>query len=261
MTEGAATFRVAADAYDRFVGRYSPSLSAALIGIAAVEPGMRVLDVGCGPGGLTRALADRVGGENVAAIDPSEPFVEACHARVPDADVRIGAAEDLPFADGSFDRVLSQLVVNFMADAERGVREMARVSVADGRVAACVWDYGEGMTMLRTFWDAALEIDPEAEDEGRTMRYGSRSELEALWRSAGLEDVETGQLVATAEYESFDDLWAPLPTGVGPAGAFCASLDPERQDALRASWSRRLGDPHGSFGLEARAWYVVGRAA
>src|ERR671936_2610559 len=129
MTEGAATFRVAADAYDRFVGRYAPSLSVALIGVAAVEPGMRVLDVGCGPGGLTRALAERVGGQNVAAVDPSEPFAEACRARVPDADVRVAPAEELPFPDGSFDRVLSQLVVNFMADAEQGVREMARVCV------------------------------------------------------------------------------------------------------------------------------------
>jgi SAM-dependent methyltransferase len=260
--EGAATFLVAAETYDRFVGRYAPSLSAALIDVAGVDPGTRVLDVGCGPGGLTRALAERVGAENVAAIDPSEPFAEACRTRVPGADVRVGSAEELPFANGSFDAVLSQLVVNFLSDAERGVGEMARVARADGTVAACVWDYADGMTMLRAFWDAALEVAPgaAASDEGTTMRYCRPEELADLWRTAGLGDVEVGELIASADYESFDDLWAPLPKGVGPAGAFCASLDPEHQESLRLAFSRRLGDPQGPFGLEARAWYAVGTA-
>jgi SAM-dependent methyltransferase len=261
--EGAATFRLPADVYDRYVGRYASSLSAALIGVAGVEPGMRVLDVGCGPGGLTRALADLVGAENVAAVDPSEPFAAACRERVPGADVRAGAAEQLLFPDDTFDTALAQLVVNFMSDAERGVGEMARVVRSRGTVAACVWDYADGMTMLRAFWDAALEVSPEeaAKVDEASMPYCSAAELGELWRTVGLNEVDAGELFASADYESFEDLWAPLPTGLGPAGAFCASLDAEHQEALRLAFARRLGDPKGPFSLDARAWYAVGQAS
>jgi ubiquinone/menaquinone biosynthesis C-methylase UbiE len=159
--KGAATFRAATDMYGRFVGRYAPSLAAALIEVVGLEPGFRVLDVGCGPGGLAKALAEIVGEENVAAVDPSPPFVSVCRARLPSADVRVSAAEELPFDDGSFDAAFAQLVVNFMTDAERGVGEMKRIVKAGGTVAACTWDYRDRMTMLRTFWDAAHEAAPE----------------------------------------------------------------------------------------------------
>jgi ubiquinone/menaquinone biosynthesis C-methylase UbiE len=152
---GAETFRASADAYDRLVGRYGPQLASALIGFAGVEPGMRALDVGCGPGALTGALADRLGAAHVHAADPSEPFVEACRERNPGVDVVLAPAEALPFADRTFDAVLSQLVVNFMRDPEAGVREMARVTRPGGVVASCVWDYAGEMTLLRAFWDAA----------------------------------------------------------------------------------------------------------
>ena len=253
------TFNVSAEVYDRHVGRYAPALSAALIRAAGVRLGQRALDVGCGPGGLTRALADLLGPERVAAVDPSKPFIEACRARVPGADVRGGAAEELPFADGSFDAVLAQLVVNFMSDPEAGVREMRRVASPGGAVAACVWDYPGEMTMLRAYWDAALELDPAAPDEGATMRFSRRGELGELFGRCGLERVETGELVVGADYEDFDDLWSPLPSGLGPSGAYCASLDPERQEALRAATHRRLGSPEGPFHLTARAWYAAGR--
>ena len=264
MTEagGAATFRAGTDMYWRFVGRYSSALSAALIKAVGIEPGSRVLDVGCGPGGLTKALAEVVGVDNVAAVDPSEPFAELCREHVPGADVRVAAAEKLPFADDSFDGAFAQLVVNFMTDAERGVGEMKRVVRPDGTVAACTWDYGGEMTMLRAYWDAAQEIAPDAArvDEATTMRYATLEELSGLWRKVGLDEVAGGELWVSAAYEDFDDLWAPFPSGIGPAGAFCAALEPERQEALRTAYARRLGDPSGPFELRARAWYAAGRA-
>jgi len=251
----------AAEAYDRFVGRYGPTLATELIAFAGVTPGMRALDVGCGTGALTDALAERLGAANVVGVDPSEPFAEACRRRVPGAEVVVAAAEELPFADGAFDTVLSQLVVNFMQDAPAGVREMARVTAPGGVVASCVWDYAGEMTLLRAFWDAAREVAPDrgaAADEGAVMRWSSEGELAVLWEGAGLEDLRVGPVTAHARYENFEDLWSPLPAGVGPAGAFCASLDPDRQAALREGLRRRLGVGDEPFELKARAWAVVG---
>jgi SAM-dependent methyltransferase len=261
--EGAATFRSATDMYGRFVGRYAPSLAAELIRVVGLDSESRVLDVGCGPGGLATALAAVVGQENVSAVDPSQPFVSVCRARLPTADVRVAAAEELPFEEDSFDAAFAQLVVNFMTDPVRGVGEMKRVVGPGGTVAACTWDYRDGMTMLRSYWDAAHEVAPDeaAEfDEGKNMHYATLDELTGLWEKVDLEEVQGGKLSVTVDYEDFDDLWAPFPTGIGPAGAFCASLDPDRQRALRTALSRRLGDPDGPFELSARAWYVVGRA-
>jgi SAM-dependent methyltransferase len=250
--------------YGRFVGRYAPGLAAALIDVVGLEPANRVIDVGCGPGGLSMAVAAVVGQENVTAVDPSQPFLSVCRARLPAADVRQAAAEDLPFDDDSFDVALAQLVVNFMTDAEQGVGEMSRVVKPGGKVAACTWDYRNKMTMLRAFWDAAHEVAPEQAvqaDEGSTMGYSTEEELTGLWRQVGLADVRGGELWVTVAYDDFDDLWAPFTSGIGPAGAFGASLDPERQKAVRGAMSRRLGDPEGPFELSARAWYAVGRVS
>jgi hypothetical protein len=148
------------------------------------------------------------------------------------------------------------LVVNFMTDATAGVAEMRRV--ARRTVTSCVWDYAGEMTMLRAFWDAALELDPNAPYECRTMRYCTPQELRALWAGAGLREIETQALVVEAEYDEFDDYWSPFPTGIAPSGAYCASLDEEHRAALRQRCFRRLGAPKGSFSLSARAWFVRG---
>jgi ubiquinone/menaquinone biosynthesis C-methylase UbiE len=255
-------FQHGAEIYDRYVGRYSPGLALAMREAAAVRPGQRALDVGCGPGALTAALADVLGAENVAAVDPSETFVEAARARVPGARVEVGSAEAMPFKDGEFDATLSQLVVNFLTDPEQGLREMSRVTRPGGVVAGCVWDYGGEMTMVRTFWDAATALDPEGAGplaETYTMRFSRPDELEALWQGAGLHDVGIGPIVVEAAYDDFDDLWSPFPAGVGPAGAYTASLDDDGRTSLREEFRRRLGQPEGEFTLSARAWRAVGR--
>jgi ubiquinone/menaquinone biosynthesis C-methylase UbiE len=257
-------FRGPAEAYDRFVGRYSPALARAMCEAAQVRAGQRALDVGCGSGALVAALADLLGAENVAGIDPSEPFVEATRARVPGARVLVGSAESLPFADDEFDATLSQLVVNFLTDPDQSLREMSRVTRRGGVVAGCVWDYGGEMTMLRTYWDAAAALDPERVEplmETYSMRFARPDELEELWMRSGLDDVDVGAIVVEASYDGFDDLWSPFPTGVGPAGAYAASLGPEAQAALREEFRRRLGQPDGPFTLTARAWRAVGRVS
>ncbi len=255
-------FNVPAEFYDRFVGRYSASLGDELIAFAGIEPGMRVLDVGCGPGGLTRRLVDL--GCTVTGCDPSATFAAAAAERVPEAEVVSASAEDLPFAEASFDAVLAQLVVNFMADPEAGAREMARVTRPGGTVAACVWDYGGEMTLMRTFWEAAREVEPErgaAANEAVTMRFArDRDDLRTLWASAGLRDVRAAGLVSHASYTGFEDLWEPLPAGTGPGGAFTVSLDAGKQQELHDAFRRRLGVGDEPFELTARAWAAAGVA-
>lgn len=250
----------AAEAYDRHVGRYGGQLAAGLIEVAGVRREQRALDVGCGSGALTIALGQVLAAENVAAVDPFEPYVEACRARVPGADVRLAAGERLPFGAGSFDVVLAQLVVQLMENRKAGVREMARVARPGGTVAACVWDSG-GMPLLRAFWDAALEAAPERAgeiDDGRRVGYQRPDELGALFEECGLADVATGELLVGADYENFDELWRPFTAGVGYSGSCCASLDVAGQAGLRADLHRRLGSPIGPFRLTARAWWARG---
>jgi SAM-dependent methyltransferase len=256
----AEQFASAADAYDHHVGRYGAQLAGGLIDVAAIPPGQRVLDVGCGPGPLTRALADRAGAGNVAAVDPSPEFVEACRARVPGADVRVGVAEALPFSSATFEATLAQLVVQLMDDRDAGVAEMIRVTQPRGVVAACVWD-SSTMPVLRAFWDAALAVAPEraaAIDDGRRVGYERPDDLGELWQARGLVDVSTGELRVSADYESFEDLFRPFPAGTGHSGACYASLDRAGQRRLRDETYHRLGKPDGPFTLTARAWWVRG---
>jgi len=255
-------FGSAAEAYDRHVGRYGAQLAAGLIDAAGIRSRHSALDVGCGPGPLTTALADLLGAENVAAVDPFESYVDACRARVPGADVRVGVAEHLPFAADEFDAVLAQLVVQLMDDRDAGVREMTRVARPDGVVAACVWA-SRTMPVLRAFWDAALAIAPDragAIDVGHRVGYERPDELAALWQACGLLDVHTGELLVHADYDDFDDLFGPFAAGTGHSGACYAALDHAGQQALRAEAHRRLGQPDGPFTLTARAWWVRGHA-
>lgn len=248
-------------AYDRHVGRYSPELAAAFVTVAGVERGQRALDVGCGTGALAQALAAGLGAGSVAAVDPSPGSVATCARRVPGADVRVARAEALPFEDGEFDAALAQLVVPWMSDSRRGVEEMRRVVRPGGVVAASTWDFANGMTMLRAFWDAAVAVDrPRAVQAGalNRTRLCRPDELRQLWTDVGLLGVDAGELVAGADYLDFDDLWWPFTAGVGGSGSYCASLDEATQRALREEVRRRLAAPQGPFRLTARAWYVRG---
>src|SRR3954453_657488 len=240
------------------MGRYLPTLAPAFPEAGGVRAGMRVLDVGCGPGGLTRELVERTSAERVAAIDPSPQFDEACRARFPGADVRDGGAEDLPWADGAFDAALASLVIAFMRDPDAGLREMARVTRPGGTVALCMWDIaGGGMTMLSTFWAAAKALD--ATTQGERARPGTaEGDLAERLARAGLEDVEDDTLTARADYESFDDFWLPFTYAVGPAGEHLATRTEDDRAAIRDEVRRRLGEPEGPFSLDARAWFARG---
>jgi SAM-dependent methyltransferase len=248
-------FEVAGDAYDRFMGRYSSTLAPQLADVAGVEPGQRVLDVGSGPGALTSVLVERLGAENVSAVDPSEPFVAAVRERHPGVDVQRASAEELPFADDTFDAALAQLVVHFMADPVRGLSEMARVTRPGGVVAACVWDHAGEQTPLAPFWHSVRELDPEAPDESG-LAGGREGQLAELFAHAGLRDIEESILHVQVEHANFDEWWEPFTLGVGPAGSYLAALNPARQVELREHTRQQLDRT--PFTWATRAWAARG---
>jgi SAM-dependent methyltransferase len=252
-------FTAGADKYDRWMGRYTRSLAPLLVEAAGVEPGMKVLDVGCGPGGLTAELSKLVGADHVAAIDPAPQFAAACGERHRGADVRVGVAEDLPWPDDSFDAALCSLVIAFMQDADAGVREMMRVTSPGGVVGACMWDIvGGGMTMLNMYWDAARELDPGIEGE-RGLPGVEEGDLGTRLGRVGLTDVVEGSLEAQASYQDFADFWEPFTFALGPAGQHLASLAASDQERVRDTCRARL--PADAFVLSARAWYARGTVA
>jgi SAM-dependent methyltransferase len=249
-------FAAPAEHYDRFMGRYAPTLSSAFADFAGIRAGMRVVDIGCGPGGLTRELVARVGAGNAAAIDPAPQFAATCRERHQGVDVRDGFAEDLPWPSGQFDAAVSSLVIGFLRDPDQGVREMARVVRPGGTVAACMWDMASGgMTMLRTFWTAVRTVDTTAPGE-RQMPGTADGDIAARFDRAGLTQVTSGAIVAQGHYSNFDDFWQPFTYAVGPAGQYLASLPGRQQTKVREACRATL--PMGAFTLDARAW--CGRA-
>ena len=214
---GARTFGVEGAAYDAFMGRYSVMLAEPFADAAGVQPGQSAVDVGCGPGALTGVLVRRLGAGAVAACDPSPSFVADCSARHPGVRVELGRAESIPFDTDRFDHAMAQLVLHFVSEPEQAAREMARVVRPGGVVSACVWDFDDGMEMLRGFWDAASSIDSHAPDEARTMRFGRGGEIADLFDAVGLTDTVESTLRVSTIYTSFDELWNGLLAGVGPA--------------------------------------------
>lgn len=242
--------------YDRFMGRFSIPLGHEFLELVAPEPGSSALDVGCGPGALTQLLVDRLGSDQVSAVDPSQQFVDAARSRLPGTTISVASAESLPFADSQFSVVLAQLVIHFMADPVAGIREMARVTQPGGIVAANVWDFRGNRGPLGVYERAAHDLDPNAPTE-QTLPGASEGDLERIFSVAGLVDIWSGEQTVRVEFATFEEWWEPFTLGVGPAGRYVASLAPEVSARL-ASHARELlpGIP---FCIDATAWTATGR--
>ncbi|NNF56295.1 MAG: class I SAM-dependent methyltransferase [Acidimicrobiales bacterium] len=251
--QGAHTFQASGTAYDAFMGRYSRALAPLFADHLCAARGQKALDLGCGPGSLTAELVQRLGPDAVAACDPSPSFVEACAARHPSSDIRFGRAEAIPFPDNGFDIAAAQLVFHFVTDPAAAASELRRVVRPGGTIGACVWDFDHGMEMLRAFWDAALDLDRDAPDEARTLRFGRAGEIGELFADAGLNDVTETTLQAQTTYENFDELWNGFCAGIGPAGSYCVSLANNQRAQLRDRLHTQLGSPTTAFTLHAVA--------
>jgi SAM-dependent methyltransferase len=251
------------DAYERFMGRWSRRLAPLLVTFASVDARDSVLDIGSGTGALAFAITGAVPSARVTGVDPSHAYVQYARSRTPDdrAHFLVGDAQALELPDGTFNRALSLLVMNFIPDPAKALREMIRVTRPGGVVAAAVWDYGEGMEMLRVFWDEAIALDAgiAARDE-RYMPLCRQGELAALWRANGLRQVEEQPIAIQLSFASFDDYWSPFLGGQGPAGAYVASLTESNRAALESRLRNRLlgGRGDAPFTTGARAWAVKG---
>jgi SAM-dependent methyltransferase len=252
-----------ADAYERFMGRWSRELAPLLVKFAGVRDGDVVLDVGSGTGVLATAVAARAPSSRIIGIDPAASYVAFAQTRHPGDRVgfEVGDAQQLRFADGSFDRTLSLLVLNFIPHPTKALDEMVRVARPGGTISGAVWDYGQGMEMLRIFWDEAVALNPAADGrDERHMPLSREGQLDALWRALRLQDVAEEAITIQTRFSSFDDYWLPFLERQGPAGDYVATLTVGEREQLRLRLRKRLlGDrPDGPIVLSARAWAVRG---
>jgi SAM-dependent methyltransferase len=253
-----------AEAYEQFMGRWSRLVAPLLMDFTGIPESGRVLDVGSGTGSLAFAIAARKTRAQVLGIDPSRQYVAYATGRNRFADrahFEIGDAQQLRFAGASFDAALSLLVFNFIPDPKKALAELRRVTKPGAKISAAVWDYGGGMRMLRTFWDAAAHLDPEAEKlDEKHMPLCRAGELSALWRQGGMEKIRERPLDIRMRFESFADYWNPFLLGQGPAGSYVRRLERDKLRALRQEVLRllSLSVEHTPFVLPARVWSVRG---
>jgi len=250
-------------AYDAFMGRWSRPVARSFLDWLAIGRQRQWLDLGCGTGVLSGAILDCCAPTSVVGVDPSEAFV--AHARAIVDDTRaafvLGSSDATGLEDSSVDVVVSGLVLNFVPDLGGALGEALRVARPGGTVAGYVWDYADGMQLLRGFWDAAVALDPEAGalDEGARFPVAAPEPLGKAFRAAGLTAVEVRAIEVPTVFADFDDLWNPFLRGTGPAPGYVASLT----DAARISLRDRLRqslvhDTDGPIALVARAWAVRG---
>ena len=251
------------DAYEPYIGRWSQLVARDFLAWIGVPHGARWLDVGCGTGALTDVILRDAYPAVVQSVDPSPAYIAFARRRVPDprAAFMMADARSLPQQAGSVDVVVSGLALNFIPRPEVALAEMARVVRVGGVVAAYVWDYAEGMQLIRRFWDAAVALDPGVSslDEARRFPDCNGTALEALLRRAGYVAVETRAIDVPTRFRDFDDFWTPFLGGQGPAPGYVMSLSEPRRAELRERLRATLpAAADGSIDLTARAWAVRG---
>jgi SAM-dependent methyltransferase len=248
-----------ANAYERFMGRWSRELGRAFVKWLGVPAGRHWLEVGCGTGALTSAVLEIGRPASVVATDASEQFVAHARAALPDHRVQFltASADGLPARAGGYDVVASSLVLNFIPDPAAALRAMRSLAASRATVAACVWDYAGGMEFLRRFWDAAVELDPGARryDEGQRFPICSPSGLDAAFRQAGFSGIGVEALEVATLFKDFDDYWSPFVGGPGPAPGYLSCLSAQRQQDLAGRLAETLPrGTDGSITLTAKAW-------
>ncbi|MGC4815142.1 class I SAM-dependent methyltransferase [Micromonospora sp. DT228] len=254
------------DAYEAYVGRWSRLVAAEFLRGLDVAAGRQWLDVGSGTGVLTSTILADTAPARVTGVDPSAGFVATARTRIADARAtfHVGDARALPVGDRTADVVVSGLTLNFVPEPARAVAEFARVVRPAGTVAAYIWDYADGMAMMRHFWAAAAQLDPAAAtlDEQSRGSVWRPEALRALWEDAGLGEVSVRPVDVPTVFADFADYWMPFLGGQGTAPGYVRTFTEPAREALRQALLARLPvEPDGSIHLGARAWAVRGVTA
>lgn len=255
------------DGYELQMGRWSRRLAEPFLDFVGSAPAERLLDVGCGTGCLSFAMARLCRPQQVIGIDVSPAYVEHATGQNGSANVtfQIGDACAIAFPDQSFDRTLSLLVLHFVPDARQAISEMRRVTKPGGVVGAAVWDARGGFVANRIFFDTAAALDSRA-NERRARNYTRPMtrplELAKAWKAAGLTDVMEATLSIRMDYESFEDYWAPCEGKDGPQAEYVAALEKPARDKLKDAVRLAYvdGEHDGPRSFLAAAWAVRGVA-
>lgn len=236
--------------YERLMGRWSRRLAPLFIEHAGIADGEEVLEIGCGTGSLTFALAQAAGLGGLTAIDHSAIYLAAAQAKNRDPRIRLEQGDGcaLRFADASFDRALSMLVLpSVTPQPELMASEMRRVTRPGGVVAAAFWDSPGGSPSQRMLWDTAAALDETAavaRDRTMSRPIYAPGALARMWAAAGLVEIDQRSLMIRMDFADFTDYWEPFASGEGALGAYVATLDTAARDRLE----RRL-----------RSAYLTGR--
>ena len=250
------------DPYEDYVGRWSRRVAPEFLALLGIPAGRRWLDVGCGTGALCAAIVDHCAPSSVIGIEPSEGFLKTARMNLAGrALVHPGSATAIPMDDDAVDVVVSGLVLNFIPDPRAALAEMVRVAASGATLGAYVWDYSGKMELMRCFWDAAVELDPDAVrlDEGARFPLCRPEPLLDLVSGAGLDRTAVTAIDISTPFVSFEDYWRPFLGGQGPAAGYAMSLSEERRARLRERLYNSLPFAlDGSISLIMRAWAVKG---
>lgn len=252
-------------AYERFMGRWSTLAVQKFLSWLDIVPARIWLDVGCGTGSLTKLILEKYQPKEIIAIDSSSDFISHAQRSIvhPSVHFRVGLAQSLEIDSDSIEVVVSGLVLNFVPQPKEAILEMIRVTKPGGKIGIFLWDYADGMQMLRYFWDAAVELDKNARehDEGVRFPICRKGQLESLIKEVGLKQIEATAVEIKTVFQSFDDYWQPFLGKVGSAPSYVSSMNPENIQKLEEKLRTSLPiDTDGSISLTARAWAVKGTA-